>query len=266
MRTVLAAIDNSAAARPVLTAARLLARLLDADVEAITVRIDGASTAHDLAAREHIPLRITSGVVVEQLVTAAAADDVAFVVLGARAVPAGRRPLGSTALAVATALRKPVLVVPPDVQVPQELRRVLIPLEGTWATSRATEPVIELAAGGSLDVIVLHVYDEETLPPFTDQPQHEQAARAEEFLARFCPSGLGAVRFESRVGRAPDLVLAVAAETAADVIALVWSQELASRAPTVRAVLAHAPVPVILIPIGVESAPEPTRRRQLMLA
>lgn len=267
MTTVLAAIDNSAAARPVLLAARMLAGLLDASVEAITVRLDGESSARDLAARERIRLRIASGPVVDELVGAAAADDVAFLVLGARGTPGGRRPLGSTALAVATGLRKPVVVVPPDAQVAHEFRRLLVPLEGTRSTSRAPEPVLEFAVGAHLDVIVLHVYDEETLPPFTDQPQHEQAAQAAEFLARFCPSGVGSVRFESRVGRAPDLVPAVAAETGADMIALGWGQELAAaRAPTVRAVLAHAPVPIILMPIRVERALEPTRGPQLTLA
>ena len=73
---------------------------------------------------------------------------------------------------------------------------------------------------------------------FTDQPQHEGEAWNQEFLARYCPWGVGLVRFETRVGSAAAVVPAVAEETGCDLIALGWSQDLAAgRAGVVRAAL-----------------------------
>jgi hypothetical protein len=110
--------------------------------------------------------------------------------------------------------------------------------------------VIALAREAQLDVVVLHVHEEESLPAFTDQPQHEERAWATEFLARYCPSGLGTVRLDVRVGRCEELVPLVAEEYDADLIALGWSRVLARhRARVVRATLTHARVPVMLIPV-----------------
>jgi hypothetical protein len=70
----------------------------------------------------------------------------------------------------------------------------------------ARASVIELASEGSLDVIVLHVLDEASLPAFTDQPQHETGAWAREFLQRYCPFGVKDVKLEMRIGQADELV------------------------------------------------------------
>jgi nucleotide-binding universal stress UspA family protein len=101
-------------------------------------------------------------------------------------------------------------------------------------------------------VVVLHVHDEDSLPAFTDQPQHETSAWVDEFLARYCPWGVGDVRFEICVGRPDEEVLRTAEETGADLIALGWSRSLAGgRGPIVRAVLERGRVPVLLIPVDV---------------
>jgi hypothetical protein len=63
------------------------------------------------------------------------------------------------------------------------------------------------------------------------------------------------VRLEVRIGNAEELVPAVADEAAVDIIALGWSQQLAEgRAPIVRAALARAKVPIMLVPVGVPTA------------
>jgi hypothetical protein len=93
------------------------------------------------------------------------------------------------------------------------------------------------------------VHEEDSIPRFTDQPQHEHAAWEQEFLARWCPWGIGRVQLESRVGRSDVLVPVVAQECRCDLIALGWSQELAAgRAPVVRAALERSRVPVLLLP------------------
>jgi nucleotide-binding universal stress UspA family protein len=254
MTTVLAALDSSLAGHPVLVTARAIARLLRTDVSAIHVTLDPDGTAQSIADSAGVQLRIVSGPVVERLIDAGNADDVSAMVIGARSTPAGRRPLGSTALAVATSLLKPVVVVPPDARVASELRRVLVPLEGTISSSLAPRSFVEVARGAELDVIALHVHGEEEIPAFTDQPQHEDDAWAGEFLARYCPWGIGAVRLERRVGRSDDLVPQVAEEAHCDLIALGWAQELSEgRAPVVRSALERSRVPVMLVPVRVES-------------
>jgi nucleotide-binding universal stress UspA family protein len=254
MTTVLAALDNSLAGNPVLVTARALARVLGARVGAIHVVTDHDRTARNVAQAAGVPLRIAYGPVAERLIEAAADHDVVVMVIGARATPSGRRPLGSTAFAVATSLLKPVVVVPPDGRIAPELRRVLVPLEGTISTSLAPRSILELARGAKLDVIALHVHGEEEIPAFTDQPQHEDDAWAHEFLERYCPWGIGAVRLERRIGRSDELVPLVADQARCDLIALGWAQELSEgRAPVVRAALERSRVPVMLMPVHVPS-------------
>jgi nucleotide-binding universal stress UspA family protein len=248
---VLAALDNSAAAKPVLATAVTLAELFDAELEALHVRDEGDRVAAGAAAAAGVPLREIRGVPVERLINAGNRDDVAALVLGARGGRFGKRPLGSTAVAVATSVPKPVAIVPPDATHPGRLHRVLVPLEGTVSTSLAPRAVIELARDAHLDVVVLHVLEEDSLPSFTDQPQHEESAWADEFLARYCLWGMEAATLEMRVGRREEVVPAVAEEVGADLIALGWTRQLApGRSPVVQAALART-VPVVLIPVDV---------------
>ena len=117
MATVLAALDNSLAVNPVLATARALARVLGDRVEAIHVVGEGAEAAEDAILAAGVPLRLDSGPVVERLVEAGQADDVAAMVIGARGTLGSGHALGSTALAVVTSLQTPVVVVPPAAKV-----------------------------------------------------------------------------------------------------------------------------------------------------
>jgi len=251
MTRVLAALDNSVAAQPVLSTATAIARLLGAELEAVHVRTDGERIARSVADSAGLELAELEGPVVATLVAAAAEDDVTLAVLGARATPGGALPAGSTAVGVATSIAKPVVLVPPETPHPGRMRRILVPLEGTASTSLAPRGVIELASEGSLDVIVLHVLDEASLPAFTDQPQHETETWAREFLERYCPFGVGCVQLEMRVGNREELVPQVGQEMDADLIALGWSRALApDRAPVVHAALERGHLPVLLMPVA----------------
>jgi nucleotide-binding universal stress UspA family protein len=250
MTRVLVAVDNSLAAKTVVAGARTLAALLDADVDAVHVRVDGRRTAQDATRAAGVPLRVTSGAVVERLVGESEADDVLALVIGARGRPIAGHPLGGTATAVATAVHKPVLIVSPDEDPPEVFKRVLVPLEGTLATSLVPRAILELAPDADLDVVALHVLDEDSLPSFTDQPQHEEEAWATEFLHRYCPWTLSSVRLETRIGRSDELVPLAADECGCDLIALGWSQEIsAGRAPVVRRTLEQSRRPILLFPV-----------------
>lgn len=264
---MLAAVDNSLVCKAVLDAARSFAELLGAEVEALHVGDGEERTVRAAAANAGVPLRFARGGVVEALKEESGASDVVAVVIGARGMTSDPRPLGGTALAVATSLLKPVIVVPPDAVPSEALRRVLVPLEGTVSTSLAPRSIIEVAGKASLDVVVLHVHDAASLPSFTDQPQHESGAWAREFLARYCPWGVGLVQLETRVGTSEALVPAVAEECGCDLIALGWSQDLApGRATVVRAALERAQVPVMLIPVLTTSSVDVRKDRPAQLS
>ena len=217
------------------------------------MQTDGDRTARNTAEAADIPLRTTKGPVVERLVEAGGASDVVALAIGARGTPSGRRPLGGTASAVASALPKPVMIVPPDADPPAAFRRVLVPIEGLVSYSLAPRWLFEPAREAGIDVLALHIHDEESIPAFTDQPQHEQPAWADEFVRRYCPWGIDAVRLETRVGRIGELIPLVAAESGCDLIALGWSRELSSaRAPVVRETLERVPLPVLLVPVSAQ--------------
>jgi nucleotide-binding universal stress UspA family protein len=250
MTKVMAALDNSAAAGPVLATATSLATLFGSTVDPVHVQDDGNRIAQGVAAAAGHDLRTLRGTTVPALIDAGSAEDVVALVLGARRTPAGARPVGGTAFEVMQALPKPLAIVPPDAPAPGRLRRVLVPLEGTVSSSLAPQSVIKLARAVKLEVVILHVLDEESLPAFTDQPQHEHAAWRQEFLARWCPSGVTNLRVESRVGIREEQIVLAAEDYDVDIVALGWSQQFAAgRAPVVRAALERGRVPILLIPV-----------------
>jgi len=250
MTKVIAAIDNSAAARPVLEVARALARVLDATAEAVHVREDGDVTPRAESEGAGMPLRIVFGPVGKALAQVVDEPDVAALVMGIRWTPGGARPLGSVAKEVITSVRKPVVLVPAGCPVPYKVNRVLVPLAGDPASTAWLGTTIQIVQARDIEVIVLHVDAEDSLPAFTDQPQHETETWAREFVARYVPLPQNAVRLELRVGEPSEEVLTVARESQADMIALSWAQDLsAQRARVVRRVLERSSVPVMLLTV-----------------
>jgi nucleotide-binding universal stress UspA family protein len=253
MTKVIAAIDNSAAASPVLAAGRAVADLFGAELEAIHVRERAFATASAAARAAGMPLHVRRGPTADVLRAAMLPADVEALVIGARSTPAGRRPVGSTALELITSTPKPVVVVPPDLRLPATIDSILVPLDGSPATAAALADTIELARGSDVAVIVLHVREEAALHPFSDQPQHEVRAWAEEFVARYCRCPLEEVDLHLRVGVPREEVARVIDETGADLIVLGWSQTVApGRAAVVRETLTRSPVPVMLVPVPEE--------------
>jgi hypothetical protein len=256
MTRLLAAIDNSAVARHVLETANAVAPLYGATVDAIHIREDGDRTAQAAAAATGLELRELPDDVVDKLIETGREDDVVGLVIGTRAGPLARRPLGHVALDLLVAVRKPLVLVPPHTAIPFRLRRVLVPLDGTTAAAAALTRTVDLAGDFEVEVDVLHVHDEASLPLFSDQPQHETESWAREFLARYCPT-VDLARLHVRVGRPGEHVLHVANEMRADMIALGWGQDLSpGRAAVVREALERSPRPILLVP-AILNAPLP---------
>jgi nucleotide-binding universal stress UspA family protein len=262
MSRVLAAVDNSPGARPVLLTARAFAALLDADVYPVHVDQDDdrlAELAAEVAGR---PLHRIPGPFIESLVKVGQADDVAAIVVGARRLIADPRPLGSTALTVATSVSKPVVVVPPGARIPETIRRVLLPVEGTPGSAHAPGLIAELARHGQPEIIAVHVKPELDLPAFTDQPQHEHRAWSQEFIRRYCDCPPDSLRLHTRLGRPDEQIPQVADQVDADIVVLAWSQNLnLGRARVVRAVLRRCRRPTLLMPVDATAPDEPDSDR-----
>lgn len=268
MNRVVAAMDDTPRAGAVLASAAALAQLFDATLEAVHVQSDGREIVGGLARSAGVPLELVEGEVVESLVAIGRQHDVAALVLGTREEHTADKPLGSTALAVVRGVEKPIVLIPPRAARLERIRRVLLPLEGTRRTSLAPAAVLEVARSAAVDVIVLHVFDEASLPEFTDQPQHETEVWANEFLARYCPVGLRSTSLALRIGEPAETVVQVAEESGVDLIALGWNQRLApGRAAIVRAVLERGRLPLMLIPATTTAKggkPNDRRARQLL--
>jgi nucleotide-binding universal stress UspA family protein len=210
MTTVLAAVDEPVAAAAVLTASNALAHVFDAQVETLDAR------AH------------------EGLLDRARRDDVVAVACGPQACD------------LADDLDKPVLVVPAHSKPASEIHTVVIAMEGSMTRARHLKRAVDLAQASDLDVIVVHVDDESSIPSFSDQVAHEAEEYATEFLARYV-HGVPSARLELRVGAPADEIIDVTASTHADVVALGWPHRAPGRGEVVREVLDHSPVPVLLV-------------------
>lgn len=247
--TVLAAIDETAAARGVLATARAVAGLLGTRVRAVHVREDGAAAARAAAAAARMPLTIAEPPVAAALRAQGSADDVQAVVAGLRNRPEGPLPAGHIALDLVTSLRKPVVVVPPVADLPARITRILVPLDGTRAAADALRGTLDVAHRGGVDVVVLHVHPVGALPAVEEQPHHELEAWRREFIAR-SPARADA-RLELRVGVPAEQIAGAAATLDVDLLALGWSRRLdPGHAAVVQAALASTGVPLLLVPVA----------------
>jgi len=150
---------------------------------------------------------------------------------------------------VAQQSAKPVVLVPAGARdQPPRIRRVLLPLDGTARSAAAVVGTAEQLARGGAELVVLHVFDAQTVPKFWNQHAHAGQAWGQEFLARYC--ALPGARLELRSGAAAEHVVKVAGAEQADMIALAWSQRLdPGRALVVRHAVLDTGVPVMLVPM-----------------
>lgn len=254
MTVILAAIDGSDAAAPVLATARAVADQTSSTLRVVHVRegdpdLDAAAAA--AAGDADVELQELDGAPTGAIVHAVADPEVVLVVVGARGTPQGPRPCGHIALEVAEQVDKPVLVVPPDGgrDPSAPIRRALVPLEGTpESTAAVSEQLRGLAAAG-VELTALHVFDADTVPRFWDQTGYAEESFAAEFASRWCTEPDVDIRL--RRGAPGAAVVDVADAEGIDVIALGWSQNLEpGRAGVVRAVLEHACIPILLVPVA----------------
>lgn len=247
MRTVIAALDRSPVAGEVLAAATRLAGLLDASV--VVVHACGENEPDwDEPSDVGLMIRAVTGPAADAILDALAPEEVVLGVVGARGAPGGKRPAGSTALAVVTKTTKPVVVVPPKSLATgaSPIAKILVPLEGTVGAGEAVQDMVRALVGPGVAIVAVHVFDPASPPLFLDRPEHDLGVWTSEFLTR--QLGEHGDRMVLRTGNAATLIAGVGAEEGADLIVLSWGQDAAAgRAATVQEVLARTDIPVMLL-------------------
>jgi nucleotide-binding universal stress UspA family protein len=248
MSKVVTGIDDSAAAQPVLAAASAVAPIIGATVEAVHVTDVEGHTARASAASAGVPFRTLTGDPLDVLVRLAGADDVVALAVGTRGRPGSRA--GHTARALANAIDKPVLAVPPDARTGGPLRRVVVAMEGTPAKARRLKRAVDVASGAGLELVVVHVDTESSIPLFSDQVQHETDSYAREFLARYC-RGAPEARLELRVGNPADEILGCVEAEGSHLLAIGWPHSDDPRRGAVAGeILERAHVPLLLVSLA----------------
>lgn len=150
---------------------------------------------------------------------------------------------------------KPALLVPPNIEPGRaHIGRALLPLDDRPESAAAVRELAHLLDRAGVDLLVLHVFDAASVPMFWDQRTHAHRAWTAEFLSRTgAPPG---TRMQLRSGVPAEHVCRVARAEKVDLIALGWSRRIAGgRAMTVRELVLHAPVPVLLLPVGKPGRP-----------
>jgi nucleotide-binding universal stress UspA family protein len=272
---VLVALDGSRAAAVALPVARSIAAQLGGMVAILHIAAAPLPDA-DLRRRLHLDSREATtrlwsrvGAPAVEILRAAGEPDVVLVVLTThgRDIADGPR-LGQVAEAVVAGSARPVLLVRPETVEPADagastFQRLLLPLDGTPATATALRPATELAGRLGASVDVLYVTDSGQAlpresgsigaPRYVDQPQHEWPHWAHEVIERLCgccadcPPDVP-VRMFMACGEIGVEIARFAAEHYHDAIVLVRRSRLEpGRARALRAVLAHAPCPVLVV-------------------
>jgi len=161
-------------------------------------------------------------------------------------LPTGNAAVDDRSWRVAAATTKPVVLVPPGATLNHpHVERVLVPLDGSQEVADAMGPMAGLLRRAGVELVVLHVFEPDTVPAFWDQRAHANDAWAHAFAARSgAPPG---TQTELRRGLPALHVVRTAVLEDVDLIAFGWSgARSVARAQTVRGSVAAAPMPVLL--------------------
>lgn len=272
-RSVLVALDGSEASSTAVPVAEAVARQLGERLEILFVHGAGelipeidVLVSADTRVQTPIELRAIEGDAVNAILEAIEDPSVTMVVMTThgRDVEPGSR-LGHVASAVIARSVDPVLLIRPEAaNAPAApIRSLLVPLDGTPATTEALVPAIALADELHAAVDLLYVVQRRVpeiaeagsigAPRYVDQVQHEWPAWAGEVVAHVrascgeLPAGVMPRVFVSS-GDIGDAIARFAGEHHEDAVVLVRRSRFEpNRARILRAVLDLTPCPVLLL-------------------
>ncbi len=249
MTRVLAGVDGSPVSVDVLRGAVVMADLLGAQAEALHVGPGPLPELQRLAAATGVRLAEREGTAERVLAAVLREHDVVLGVVGTSGGGRAEVPVGHTATAVMTGSVRPLLVVPPGSFPPhrRHVQHALVPLDGRPASAEAVEPMLRLLGEAGVDMLVVHVFDDATVPTFWDQPQHAVPAWEREFLHRNLP--MLRTRLRLCQGEPAAQLVRTASEQGIDLVVVGWSQDLSpGHARTMQQLLKAGGVSLLLLP------------------
>ena len=248
MTILLAAIDDSAACRPILEVAIRVAKLIGADPVAVHVQHLGSGpTARATAQSLDVPLFVRDGDTVEEVCAARDQLKAVAVAVGTRSLPGGRAPAGHVPMALARQMDMPLIVVPPET-VNRQIERIVVALDGNVENKMVLALAEQLSLVEEPEIVAVHVFRPEKLPSFGDDPTFETEVWAREFLRHMTSDAAARVHLDLRVGDPAIQLSAAVRDLDADLIVLAWHRNLSEgHAEIVRRVLETVPVPLVLL-------------------
>ncbi len=272
LRVVLAPLDGTRRALRALPVAQALARMRDASLHVLHVAPEGglprdvpAAIGLDAAPSSELVVDSAEGDPAEAIARAADRWRDAVVVLCSRTgVLAEHGVLGPVSKLVLSRTDRPVMIVPATrPEAPWTLRTMLVPHDGSQATTSALAPAFELAQASGARLCVLHVAAQPgaqqdpralTTPRYVDQRQHEWPVWTREFLQRLSSAQPGfprSARLSVGRGEPASVIARLAAEHAADLVVMCSHGSLeAGRAAVLQSVLRDARDPVLVLRCG----------------
>jgi len=248
MTILLAAVDDSAACRPILEVGRWAADVIGAQLVGVHVQRDGSGeTARATAQLLDVPLLVRNGEVVAEIRAATEELHAAGLAVGARAFPGSATPAGHVALALAKETAIPMIVVPPEAA-NHAVDRILIGLDRDGDSEIVLALAERLSPIDPPDIVAVHVIGPDALPPFGDDPAFEAEVWARELLRQASNRAAARVHLDLRVGDPAVQVCEAVRDLHADLVVLAWHHDLGGgRARIVRRVLETVRVPLVLL-------------------
>ncbi len=135
---------------------------------------------------------------------------------------------------------------------------MLIPLEGERESSQPVVDALDHLLATQVELLVLHVFTEATMPRMLDRPGRDLSMWGNEFVARFCSP---ASRIEMRIGEVAKHVAELAGSEQVDLVVMSWSRNRsAGHAEVVCEVLATSETPILLLAVAPDNALPPGDR------
>jgi nucleotide-binding universal stress UspA family protein len=243
MNRVLAFLDSSPSSSAVRRTANHFARLVGAEVDCLHVHDPGSNDAAPFDLDEDV--RLLHGDPLEKMLEELRASDVIGAVLGARAIRG--KPVGRITLALVTESPVPLLILPPGHSgLTKADPHVMIPLDGSEATTAALGPLATTLANAGAHLRLLHFFDSDRLPPFVGS-EEDVRVLAEEFRLRHLTDQ--AETCDLRLGDPAQHMIDATIDRPTEAILIAWNQDLApGRAEVVRRLLRESPLPIITLP------------------
>jgi nucleotide-binding universal stress UspA family protein len=239
MTRIIAFVDNSPVSPGVINTASALSRLVGADLDVVQATDDPNAPTSSTA-------RLVEGPAGDVLVAELEARDVLCGVIGSRSMLAKSHRVGHIAEHLLLHSRAPLVIVPPNApDLPETPPTILVPHDDTPATEHALESMIEVLSAAEARFVLLHVFDDRTVPPAASS--HDLDTIADEFVLRHHRGN--PMRCELRIGHAGTQIVEVASESEIDAVLVAWPRETGpGRADVITHLVRECGVPLIVVP------------------